>query len=159
MASIGMTSRNETPIVTAMPTPTHAAVIAPRSKRRLTTQPRAAPAARCPPALELAARRRARQRSPPEVARVVAELVGDPEQPVVLGDPLGPGRRTGLDLAGAHGDDEVADRRVLGLAGAVGHDGGPSGAPREVDRVDRLGERPDLVELDQDGVRGPLVDR
>ena len=37
--SIGMTSRKLTPIVTAMPTPTQAAVIAPRSTKRLMRGP------------------------------------------------------------------------------------------------------------------------
>jgi hypothetical protein len=32
---------------------------------------------------------------------------------IVLGDAVGAGRRAGLDLAGAHGDDEVGDEGVL----------------------------------------------
>src|SRR3954468_6774557 len=142
-----MMSRNEAAEVTAMAMPTPPAGVAPRSMNLLT------------PRSEVPAPGRAGQRRPPEVARVVAELVGDPEQPVVLGDPLRPGRRAGLDLAGAHRDDEVADRRVLGLAGAVRDDRRPAGPSRELDRVNGLGQRPDLVELDEDGVRGLGLDR
>src|SRR4051812_20920119 len=49
----------------------------------------------------------------------ITELGLDPEQLVVLGDPLGPGRGTGLDLATVRGDGQVGDGGVLGLAGAV----------------------------------------
>src|SRR6187402_2661230 len=110
-----MTSRNDTPIVTAMPTPTHAAVIAPRSKNRLiyaSPGRRGRGGQRCA-GLELPAQRGAGQRAAAEIAGVVAQLVGDPQQPVVLRDPLGAGRGAGLDLPGAHGDHEVADRGVL----------------------------------------------
>ena len=107
------------------------------------------------------ARRRwnARERPPAGVAGAVAELAFDPQQPVVLGDPLRARRRPGLDLARAHRDDEVGDRRVLGLARAMRDDRGPAAPPRQLDRLDRLGQRPDLVELDQDGVRGVGLDR
>src|SRR4029079_6608560 len=88
------------------------------------------------------------------VARGVAELALDAEEAVVLGDPLGARRGAGLDLARPGPDDEVGDRRVLGLARAVRDDGGPSRGARHLDRVERLGQRADLVELDEDGVRG-----
>ena len=45
-----------------------------------------------------------------------AELLGDLDQPVVLGGALAADRGAGLDLAGAEGDGEVGDDRVLGLA-------------------------------------------
>ena len=93
------------------------------------------------------------------VARRVAELALDAEQPVVLGDALGARRRPGLDLAGPHRDDQVGDRGVLGLAGAVRDDGAPAGPLGHLDGLERLGQRPDLVELDQDRVRRVLLDR
>ena len=34
----------------------------------------------------------------------------------------------------------------------------PAGSARQLDRVERLGQRADLVELDEHGVRGVLVD-
>ena len=65
-----------------------------------------------------------------------------------------PGReragRTGLDLAAVGGHGQVGDGGVLGLARAVRHDarvGGPGG---QVHGVERLGQRADLVDLDQD---------
>src|SRR3954453_23157053 len=53
------------------------------------------------------------------VASRVVELLLDAQQLVVLGDPLGPSGRPGLDLAAVGRDREVGDRGVLGLAGAV----------------------------------------
>src|SRR5450759_246880 len=106
---MGITSRNETPMVTAIPRPTQSAVIAPRSMKRLTARPRGGRAACrdawCPGSEDPAAGR-ARERCATEVAGVVAQFVRDPEEPVVLGHPLGAGRGAGLDLAGAHRDHE-----------------------------------------------------
>jgi hypothetical protein len=45
--------------------------------------------------------------------------------------------------------------RILGLARAVRHHGRVAGAVRHVDGVQRLGQRADLVDLDQDRVGGP----
>ena len=103
-------------------------------------------------------------RVPPAIAptprepRRVAELLLDAQQLVVLGDAIGPRGRAGLQLAGVHRDGEVGDGRVLGLAGAVRDDGAVARARREPDRVERLGERADLVQLDEDRVRDALVD-
>ena len=94
----------------------------------------------------------------PAYSAEAAQLLLDAQQPVVLGDALAAGRRAGLDLAGARRDDEVGDGRVLGLAAAMADDRRPAGLLRHLDAVQRLGERADLVELDQDGVRGALAD-
>ena len=56
------------------------------------------------------------------VASGGAELLLDPDQLVVLGDPLGSRRDTGLVLPDARRDDEVGDERVLGLTRPVGDD-------------------------------------
>ena len=45
----------------------------------------------------------------------------DTEEGVVLGNTLGTGGGTSLDLAGLEGDDEVGDDGVLGLTRAVGN--------------------------------------
>ena len=82
-----------------MPTPTQAAVIAPRSTNR---SRRAPPTSVRWPAR--GPRRHAASARTAEVPRAVAELALDPQQPVVLRDPLGARRRAGLDLAGAHRD-------------------------------------------------------
>ena len=50
------------------------------------------------------------------------------------------------------GDREVGDRGVLGLAGAVAHHAAVAVAVRELDGVEGLGERADLVDLDQQRV-------
>ena len=59
---------------------------------------------------------------------------------------------------GAGRDREVGDRRVLRLARAVRDDGGVAGALGQPDRLERLGERADLVHLDQDRVADAGVD-
>ncbi|MPM30051.1 hypothetical protein SDC9_76593 [bioreactor metagenome] len=94
-------------------------------------------------------------------ARVLGGLVQlllDAQQLVVLGDTVGTGRSAGLDLATAAGDREVGDGDVLGLTGTVRHHRPETVAVREVDGVQGLGQRTDLVHLDQQGVGGLLVD-
>ncbi len=84
---------------------------------------------------------------------------GDLEQPVVLGHPLPPRRRPGLDLPAPGGHDEVGDERIGCLAGAVRHELAVAGVRADVHRLDRLGDGADLVELDQRGVGDTVVDR
>src|SRR5206468_5019838 len=93
----------------------------------------------------------------PEGGRL-AQVVLDAQQLVVLGDAVGPRRRAGLDLAAVGGDGQVGDRRVLGLAGAVAHHAAVAVLLREAHRVEGLRERPDLVDLDEQGVRGAPLD-
>src|SRR5436190_2527671 len=90
---------------------------------------------------------------PPEELRVGAERLLDAQELVVLRDAIGARRRAGLDLPAAGRDGEVGDRRVLGLAGAVRHDRAVAGGARGRDRVERLGQRADLVDLHEDRVR------
>ena len=71
---------------------------------------------------------------------------------------VGARRRAGLDLARAERDREVGDRRVLGLARPVGHDRRVAARLREPDRLERLGQRPDLVHLDEDRVADAALD-
>src|SRR3990172_7086551 len=82
----------------------------------------------------------------------------DPQHLVVLRDPVGPRGGAGLDLARRQPHDQVGDRAVLGLAGPMGHHGGPPGALRHLDRLDRLRHGADLVQLDENGVGPPLRD-
>src|SRR5215208_5752050 len=95
---------------------------------------------------------------PAGVACGAAQLLLDAQQAVVLGDALAAGGSARLELAGVGGDDEVGDGGVLRLAGAVADHGGPAGALGRLHGLKRLGERADLVELDQDGVGGALGD-
>src|SRR6476620_2424998 len=88
------------------------------------------------------------------VAGGVVELLLDAQQLVVLGDALGARGGAGLDLAAVGGDGEVGDGDVLGLPRAVAHHAAVAVAVGQVDRVEGFGERADLVDLDQQRVRG-----
>ena len=101
---------------------------------------------------------RAGEGRPARVLGALAELLLDPQELVVLRDPVAPRRGTRLDLPYAGRDGQVGDGRILGLAGAVGHDRRVPVRTREVDRLERLRERPDLVHLDEDRVADALVD-
>src|SRR5437660_562675 len=57
------------------------------------------------------------------VASGVVEFLFDAQELVVLGDALGAGRGTGLDLARVGGNGDVSNGGVLGFAGAVRGDG------------------------------------
>ena len=91
------------------------------------------------------------------IERRFAELLLDADQLVVLGEPVGARQRAGLDLPAIGRDREIGDRRILGLAGAVRHHRAIAGAQRDLDRVQRLGQRADLVDLDQDRVADALA--
>src|SRR4051794_20372460 len=99
-----------------------------------------------------------RESTPAGIRRAVAELFLDPEELVVLRDAIGARERARLDLARVRRDGDVGDRRVLGLAGAMGDDDAVAVAPRELDRLERLGQRPDLVHLHEDRVRDARID-
>src|SRR5438094_10289114 len=79
----------------------------------------------------------------PAVLRLLAELLFDAEQLVVLGDAVAAGRGAGLDLATVGGYRDVGDRRVLGLAAAVAQDRRIAVADRQVHRGEGLAERAD----------------
>ncbi len=59
---------------------------------------------------------------------------------------------TGLDLAGVQRHRQVGDRRVLGLARTVRSNGGVASLVGHLNGLQRLRDRTDLVQLDQDGV-------
>src|SRR6478609_10817691 len=99
-----------------------------------------------------------REGTPAGVASRVTQLVLDAEQLVVLRDAVRTRRCAGLDLAAVGGHGEVGDRGVLGLAGAVAHHVAEAGAVGELDGVEGLGERADLVDLHQHGVGLAAVD-
>src|SRR5579862_6404556 len=101
---------------------------------------------------------RARKRGPTRIQRIGSELLLDAQQLVVFRDAIRARRRTRLDLPGPERDGEVRDRRVLGLAGAMGDHRAVTVLLREVHRVDRLGERADLVHLHEDGVGDAALD-
>ena len=92
------------------------------------------------------------------VNRLRAQFLFNAQELVVLGDAVGAAHGTGLDLAGVRRDGDVGDRGVLGFAGAVRGDGRVAGAVGHLDGVERLGERADLVDLDEDRVGGAELD-
>mmetsp|Transcript_117262 Transcript_117262/g.163140 ORF Transcript_117262/g.163140 Transcript_117262/m.163140 type:complete len:324 (-) Transcript_117262:619-1590(-) len=90
---------------------------------------------------------------------LVAELLLDAHELVVLGVALGAAGRAGLDLARAEAHGQVGDGHVLGLTGAVrGHDT-PAALLAELHRVDRLSHGTDLVDLQEQGVARLVVNR
>ncbi len=66
--------------------------------------------------------------------------------------------RARLDLHRVGADGDVGDRRVLGLARAVAHHRRVAGALRHLDGGEGLGQRPDLVDLDEDRVGDAALD-
>src|SRR6516164_5551807 len=80
------------------------------------------------------------------------ELGLDTQQLVVLCDAVRARQRAGLDLRGGGGDGDVGDGAVLGLAGTVRYHRGVARLVGHLDALERLGERADLVRLDEDGV-------
>src|SRR5271168_3950544 len=85
-------------------------------------------------------------------ARRAAEFFFDAQELVVLGNAVGAAGGRGLDLprSGSHG--KIGDKSVLGLPRAVRNDGVVSRFAGHLDRVDRFRYRPDLIQLDQNGV-------
>src|SRR5208282_232520 len=82
----------------------------------------------------------------------------DAEELVVFCDAIGARRGAGLDLAGAHGDDEIRDERVFGFAGAVRNHRRVIRFARYFDGFDRFGDGADLVELDENRVADAFGD-
>src|SRR5713101_8174615 len=87
-----------------------------------------------------------------------AELFLDPEELIVLGDAVRARGRAGFDLAGRGCHGKVGDERVLGFAGAVRNDGVIARRASELDGLDRFRDRPNLIELDENGVGDALFD-
>ena len=88
----------------------------------------------------------------------VAQRLFNAKKLIVLGDPVGAGWGAGFDLPGIGCHHDVGNRRVLGLAGAVRDNGGVTCLLGKLNRGQRLGQRANLVDLDQNGVSGLAVD-
>src|SRR5262245_36842634 len=91
-------------------------------------------------------------------ARFVTELIADAQQLVVFRDAIAARRRASLDLACVGCDREVRDEAVLALARAVRNDRGVARMLRGAHGFEGFGQRADLVDLDEDRVRDPVVD-
>mmetsp|Transcript_29550 Transcript_29550/g.94036 ORF Transcript_29550/g.94036 Transcript_29550/m.94036 type:complete len:452 (+) Transcript_29550:172-1527(+) len=92
------------------------------------------------------------------VGRLGTQLLLDAQELVVLGEALRAAGRARLDLAGAQSDGQVGNGGVLGLARAMGAHDTPARLLAHLDRVDRLGDGPDLVHLEQQRVARLVVD-
>src|SRR5450631_1191578 len=87
-----------------------------------------------------------------EIDSTCAELFFNAEQLVVLGDAVSAADGAGFDLTYACGHRKISDESVFRFAGAVRHDGGIAVAAAEIDGFEGLGERADLVDLDENGI-------
>eukprot|EP00754_Rhynchopus_humris_P045974 Rhum_TRINITY_DN5459_c0_g1::Rhum_TRINITY_DN5459_c0_g1_i1::g.17314::m.17314 len=95
----------------------------------------------------------------PAVDGLGGQLLLNAQELVVLGGTLATARRAGLDLTRAQTDNEVRNVRVLGLTRPVRHHDGPAVLPAHLRRVDRLRDRADLVDLEQERVARVALDR
>src|SRR5438094_10091645 len=82
------------------------------------------------------------------VLRRVPQRLFDPQQLVVFRDAVGARGGASLNLPGAQADSQVGDGGIFGFAAAVADDAGIAMPSGQLDGVDRLGERADLVHLD-----------
>ena len=92
------------------------------------------------------------------VASSFAESLFDTKELVVLGCTVRAGERTRFDLTCSCGDREICDEGVLCLTAAVGDYRAVAVLACELDGLECLRERADLVEFDQDGVGDCFVD-
>src|ERR1051325_2857427 len=81
-----------------------------------------------------------------------AQVFFDAEELVVFGYAVGAREAAGLDLPGVCRHGEVCDERVFGLARAMRDDGCATARARKLYAVERLRQRADLVDLDENGV-------
>jgi hypothetical protein len=88
----------------------------------------------------------------------IAEIFLDPQQLVVLGDTVGTGQRTGLDLAGIEANGDIGDGAVFGFTGAMRDHRGVASALGHFNGSKGFGQGTDLVDLDQDGIADALLD-
>src|SRR6266699_4523726 len=98
------------------------------------------------------------QRRLARIFRLAAQLLLDAQQLVIFGGAVGARQPSGLDQSAIGGDREVGDGGVLGLAGAVRHHGGVAGLIRHLDRAQRLRQRTDLVDFDQNRIGATVLD-
>src|SRR5690606_2120234 len=92
------------------------------------------------------------------VGRLAAQLLFNAQQLVVLGDAVGTAQGAGLDLTGGSAYGQVGNGAVLGFTRTVGNYRGVTGRLGHLNGFQGLGQRANLVELDQDRVADALVD-
>lgn len=92
------------------------------------------------------------------VDSLVTQLLRDTEDLVELGETLGTGWGTGLDLTSTETDDDIGNGDILSLTGSVRDHDTPAGGVGVVGCLDGLGESTNLVDLEEEGVAGLLLD-
>ena len=80
--------------------------------------------------------------------------LGDPKQLVVLRHPVSPTKRACLDLTATQTNRQVSDSRVLGLATPMAHHCIKTIRFSQLDGINRLAERADLIRLHQNRIAG-----
>src|SRR5688572_15983638 len=93
----------------------------------------------------------------PAVFCLVAQLLSNSQQLVVLRVAITAAWRAGLDLTAVLGHRNVSDRCILGLARAMADHRGIPVAHRKLDSLESFAQCADLVHLHQDGVGAALV--
>lgn len=91
------------------------------------------------------------------VARVdgkLTKLLLDAENLVKLGQALGTGRSTSLDLTGTDTDGNVSNGDIFGLTRSVRDHDAPAIGVGVLGSLDRLGQSADLVDLEEEGIAG-----
>src|SRR5262249_37335868 len=88
----------------------------------------------------------------PAIDRVAAQLLLDPQQLIVFRVAVAAAARTGLALTPVGRHSQIGNRRILRFTGAMAKHGRVGIAMGELDRIERLREGSDLIDLDQNGV-------
>jgi len=91
------------------------------------------------------------------VDSLVTEFLLDPEELIVLGKALRAAGGAGLDLAGPEAHHKVGNEGVLCLAAAVADHDPPASRLGKLAGANSLGEGANLVDLEEEGVDGLLV--
>src|SRR4029077_11701458 len=87
-----------------------------------------------------------------------SELLLDPDQLIVFGQPVGSRQRSGLDLAAIGCDREIGDRFKLGFSRAVRKYSAPARPRGGLDRLEGLGQGADVVDLDEQRIGDAALD-
>ena len=89
---------------------------------------------------------------------VIAQLLFDADKLVVLSHTVGTAHRTRLNLTGVSCYGNIGNRCVLGFTRTMGSNGGVTMTMSHLDSIQCLGERTNLVYLDEDRVGSPHLD-
>src|SRR5690348_5146134 len=92
------------------------------------------------------------------IFRSLAKLFLDPKQLIVLRRAVRTRQAARLDLPARQRHREIGNRRILGLARTMRHYRRIVAGLSQTHGIDRLGQRSDLVDLDEDRIGDPIGD-